>query len=189
MAHFYRFPNLVLPAPKKKQPSVIENQRCRARIQIGDGQLIRGERVNSKNQVVVMANSYFGTSVGLPRDHDQVFPDCCVSCLAHEAEKRFRFRAGTDSWFLAPLRWFRGPFVEANLCLSCHKKLFAVGLLKFAVLFGPLLAYVWFGVPLLNQHVPSHLAFWARFGGLLLVCSPYAIAEMLLPCGGMRIGV
>jgi len=128
-----------------------------------------------------MANSYFGTSVGLPRDHDQVFPDCCVSCLAHEAEKRFRFRAGTDSWFLAPLRWFRGPFVEANLCLSCHKKLFAVGLLKFAVLFGPLFAYVWFGVPLLNQHVPSHLAFWARFGGLLLVCSPYAIAEMLLP--------
>jgi hypothetical protein len=59
--------------------------------------------------------------------------------------------------------------------------LFAVGLLKFVALFGPLLAYVWLGVPLLNQHVSSHLAFWARFGGLLLVCSPYAIAEMLLP--------
>jgi hypothetical protein len=128
-----------------------------------------------------MANSYFGTSVGLPRNHDQVFPDCCVSCFTHETEKRVRFRAGTDSWFPSPFGWFRGPLVEANLCFSCHKKLFAVGLLKFVALFGPLLAYVWLGVPLLNQHVSSHLAFWARFGGLLLVCSPYAFAEMLLP--------
>lgn len=128
-----------------------------------------------------MANSYFGTSVGLPRNHDQVFPDCCVSCLAHEAEKRARIRASTDSWLPSPIRWFRGPLVEAKLCKYCSNRLFAVGLLKFVALFGPLLAYVWLGVPLLNQHVSSHLAFWARFGGLLLVCSPYAIAEMLLP--------
>lgn len=128
-----------------------------------------------------MANSYFGTSVGLPRNHDQVFPDCCVSCLVHETEKRVRFRASTDSWFPSPFGWFRGPLVEANLCFSCHKKLFAVGLLKFVALFGPLLAYVWLGIPLLNQLVPSHWAFWARLGGLLVVCSPYAIAEIFLP--------
>ncbi|MCE2805364.1 MAG: hypothetical protein LW700_09160 [Gemmataceae bacterium] len=136
---------------------------------------------SAENQVVGMANSYFGTSVGLPRDHDQVFPDCCVSCLAHEAEKRVRIRASTDSWLPSLLGWFRGPLVEAKLCKSCSNQLFAVGLLKIFALFVPLLSYVWLGLPLLNQHVPSHLAFWARFGGLLLVCLPFAIAEMLLP--------
>ena len=128
-----------------------------------------------------MANSHFGTSVGLPREHDQVFPDCCVSCLAHETEKRVRFRAKTFSWLPLPFGWFRAPLVEAKICLSCHKKLIAVGLLKFIALFGPLLAYVWLGVPFLNQHVPSHLVFWARDGGFLLVCLPYAIAEIFLP--------